>query len=197
MARKNLDQVIVIDVEATCWEDEPPEGQESEIIEIGICPLAVSSMELLEKRSILVKPARSLISAYCTELTSLVPEDVEKGVSFEEACRILKKEYRTKQRVWASYGDYDRRQFEKQCLSSGVAYPFGPTHINIKNLFALALQLPYEVGMAEALGILDFPLVGVHHRGGDDAWNIARILAELLGRLQDDYSAISRTKRRI
>jgi len=34
-----LDQVLVIDIEATCWEGPPPEGLESEIIEIGICPL--------------------------------------------------------------------------------------------------------------------------------------------------------------
>ncbi len=30
MARK-LDQILVVDVEATCWEGQPPPGQESEI----------------------------------------------------------------------------------------------------------------------------------------------------------------------
>ena len=43
-------------------------------------------------------------------------------------------------------------------------------------------------GIAEALKILDFPLEGIHHRGDDDAWNIARSLTELLGRLQVDYN---------
>jgi inhibitor of KinA sporulation pathway (predicted exonuclease) len=32
-----LDVIIVIDVEATCWEGYPPPGQDKEIIEIGIC----------------------------------------------------------------------------------------------------------------------------------------------------------------
>ena len=31
MARK-LDHILVIDIEATCWQGEPPPGQRSEII---------------------------------------------------------------------------------------------------------------------------------------------------------------------
>ena len=184
MSKKKLDQIIVIDIEATCWEDEPPQGQENEIIEIGICPLEVATGERRERRSIMVKPERSMVSPFCTALTSLTQEEVENGISFAAACSLLKREYRTKQRVWASFGDYDRRQFEKQCLSRKIPYPFGPTHINVKNLFALSYRLAREVGMAEALKILDLPLIGTHHRGEDDAWNIAGILAQLLLRLQ-------------
>jgi len=177
---KKLDQIIVIDIEATCWESEPPKGQESEIIEIGICPLDIATGNRLEKRSILVRPERSTVGAYCTALTSLTQEQVDQGIPFEEACLILRKDYQAKKRVWASYGDYDRRQFEKQCQAWNTGYPFGPTHINVKNLFALVRQLPREVGMAEALNKLGFPLEGVHHRGEDDAWNIARILSRIL-----------------
>ena len=180
MAKKKLDQIIVIDIEATCWEGVPPNGQESEIIEIGVCPLDIATGNRLEKRSILVKPERSAISAYCTELTTLTQEQVDKGVSFEQACSILRKDYRTKKRVWASYGDYDRRQFQEQCQAWNIGYPFGPTHINVKNLFAVAYRLSWEVGMAEALNKLGLPLEGIHHRGEDDAWNIACILAEIL-----------------
>jgi len=61
---KKLDQILVIDVEATCWETEPPEDQESEIIEIGICPLDVAAGDRLEKQSILVKPEKSTVSAF-------------------------------------------------------------------------------------------------------------------------------------
>jgi inhibitor of KinA sporulation pathway (predicted exonuclease) len=97
---------------------------------------------------------------------------------------LLQQQYSSKNRVWASYGDYDRRQFEQQCRSFQVNYPFGPTHINVKNFFAIAHQLPKEVGMAKALEILQLPLEGTHHRAGDDAWNIARIFAELLLKLR-------------
>lgn len=179
---KQLDQVLVVDVESTCWKEKPPAGQESEIIEIGICSLDIKTGERLGKESILVRPERSTVSSFCTELTTLTQEQVDTGVSFAEACQKLRKEYLGRERTWASYGDYDRRQFERQCRSRKIGFPFGVTHLNVKNLFALQQALPREVGMAHALEILGLPLEGTHHRGDDDAWNIALILHHLLKR---------------
>lgn len=34
---KTTENILIIDLEATCWEKYPPRGQESEIIEIGVC----------------------------------------------------------------------------------------------------------------------------------------------------------------
>ncbi len=181
---KKLDQIIVVDVEATCWDGEPPPGEESEIIEIGVCTLDAASGQPSHKQSILVRPERSRVSAFCTQLTTLTQAEVEMGVPFSAACMILQKHYASKNRVWASYGDYDRRQFEKQCESFKDGYPFGPTHINVKNLFAIVYGLSEEVGMSKALQLMKLPLEGVHHRAGDDVWNIARILSELLFKLQ-------------
>jgi inhibitor of KinA sporulation pathway (predicted exonuclease) len=180
MARK-LDQILVVDVESTCWERVPPKGQEAEIIEIGICPVDVQSLERLEKRSILVRPERSRVSQFCTELTTLSQKQLDnEGISFAEACRILRKDYDSRDRTWASFGDYDRRQFERQCLSWDVTYPFGPGHINIKTLFALTHNLKREAGMAKALRMMKHPLEGTHHRAVDDAWNIAAILIDFM-----------------
>lgn len=105
---------------------------------------------------------------------------VEQGQSFAKTCLRLRKNYLTKQRVWASYGDYDRRMFEQQCTARNIPYPFGTTHLNVKSLFALMMGLPHEVGLKEALERLNLPLEGQHHRGHDDAWNTAQILATLL-----------------
>ncbi|MBZ0296808.1 MAG: exonuclease domain-containing protein [Anaerolineae bacterium] len=180
MARK-LDQIIVIDIEATCWSGTPPEGQEAEIIEIGICPLDVATGERLEKRSVLVKPEKSKVSEFCTQLTSLTQKQVvHKGISFEKACALLEREYLTKKRLWASYGDYDRNQFKRQCEKRGIAYPFSPGHINVKSLVGIVHALPYEVGMAKAMEMMNLELEGIHHHGSDDAWNVARVLASLL-----------------
>ena len=175
-----LDRIIVVDIEATCWQAKPPSGSESEIIEIGICLVDPWCKKPIEKDSILVKPIRSNISEFCTQLTSLTQEQVDKGISFTEACQILKDKYLTHQRVWASYGEYDKNQFQKQCQSSGVKYPFASKHINVKTLLALVRSLPREVGMAQALELLNLPLEGIHHRGVDDAWNIGKILSKLL-----------------
>ena len=180
MARKILDRVLVVDVESTCWDGPPPEGQRGEIIEIGVCTLDVGSLERGDRRSILVRPEHSEVSPFCTELTTLTAEDVASGTSFATACATLRKELRAEQRVWASYGDYDRRQFQRQCTEAGVRYPFGIRHLNVKTMFALTRGLPEEPGMDEALHLAGLPLEGTHHRGVDDAWNIAALLARML-----------------
>jgi inhibitor of KinA sporulation pathway (predicted exonuclease) len=177
---RKLDQILVIDLESTCWQGTPPPGQDSEIIEIGLCLLDVATGERLDNPSILVRPVHSTVSAYCTELTTLTQAEVNLGISLGAACRILREKYGSRQRLWASYGDYDRKQFKKECLAYGIDYPFGDGHINVKSLFAVVYNLPHELPLDAALKHLGFPLEGTHHRGGDDAWNIARILGHIL-----------------
>ena len=177
---KLLDKIVVVDVEATCWRGKPPEGEQSEIIEIGICLLDVANGEITANKGILVRPSRSTVSAFCTELTTLTQEQVDTGISFTEACNMLREKYLSKDRVWASYGDYDRRMFRKQCEMEGFPYPFGTRHINVKTLCALRNKWIKETGMARAMERLKLPLIGTHHRGVDDAFNIAKILQTLL-----------------
>ena len=181
---KDLSKILVIDLEATCWPKEPPAGEQSEIIEIGLCVVDTKSCQRTEKRGLLVKPTKSQISPFCTELTTITSEMVAQAPSFPKALQILKKEYGAKSCLWASWGDYDRRQFERQCQSDKVGYPFGPTHLNVKNLFALSHKLKREVGVAKAFEILGWEMEGTHHRGIDDAWNIGRVLGYLLKSLQ-------------
>ena len=180
MAKHLLDKIVVIDIESTCWEKDIPVGQTNEIIEVGICTVDIYSGNREHKESILIKPEYSTVSKFCTQLTTLTQEQVDKGTSFKKMCFYLENTYLTRSRVWASYGDYDRKQFSKQCSFNSTLYPFGSTHINIKNLFAIFHTLPKEVGMSKALRILNLPLEGTHHRAMDDAWNISAILAKLI-----------------
>jgi inhibitor of KinA sporulation pathway (predicted exonuclease) len=177
---KRLDQVLVIDIEATCWDTRPPWDQISEIIEIGICVVDVKSLQRRERRSILVKPQRSQVSEFCTQLTTITPELVADGVTLGEAVRMLATDYDCSTRLWASWGDYDRNQFHRNCKDYSLEYPFGPTHLNIKNLFSVALGLPRELGIDAACEHAGLEMEGTHHRGGDDAWNIAGLFCWLL-----------------
>ncbi len=177
---KTLQTILVIDVEATCWEGQPPPGEQAEIIEIGHALLDVPSGRILQANTLMVRPQRSKVSNFCTQLTTLTQAQVDEGMPFADACRFLEARLGSCSATWASYGEYDRRQFRRQCEAFGVPYPFGETHLNVKNLFALVHGLPREVGMAAALQHLDHPLVGTHHRAGDDTRNIAGLLASLL-----------------
>jgi inhibitor of KinA sporulation pathway (predicted exonuclease) len=169
----------VVDVEATCWDGEPPAGQVSEIIEIGLAVADLAGGRRVERHRILVRPERSAVSAFCTELTGLTQADADSGVSFEAACRMLEREHAAGSRAWASWGDYDRRQFERQCQAVGVGYPFGAVHVNAKAAFGRARGLRRQPGMATALRIAGLPLEGRHHSGADDAWNIAALILGL------------------
>jgi len=180
---KRTDKIIVVDIEATCWEGDPPPGQESEIIEIGVCLLDVKTCQRSHKQSILVRPELSQVSPFCSRLTTLTQEQVGQGHTFMEACAQLRRDYQPHDFGWASYGDYDRVQFQRQCEARSIPYPFSRTHLNVKNLLAIGLNLPHEVSLDRGLALLGLPLEGTHHRGDDDAWNIAAILAVLVGRL--------------
>lgn len=180
---KSFDRkVLVIDVESTCWE--PPEIQPideiSEIIEIGISVVDIDDLQILCSETILIKPQKSKVSNFCTRLTTLTQEIVDQGVPFQEAMNLLKTKYNSGNRTFVSWGDYDRKMFERNCADYGVRYPFGPRHLNLKNIFTLLHGLDREPGLNKALTHLDMKLEGTHHRGIDDARNIAKIFIHTL-----------------
>ena len=177
---KQLDKIVIVDIESTCWDGPIPENQFSEIIEIGVCLLDVNSGEIEKNEGILIKPKDSEVSDFCTQLTTITPEMTTAGISFEAACARLENEFLSKKRIWASYGAYDINMFQKQCARTAVKYPFGEWHINVKTLVSLKLKLQKEIGMSGALGILEIPLEGTHHRGVDDAKNIAKLMSWVL-----------------
>lgn len=179
--KRLLDKIVVVDLEATCWDGPPPPDQESEIIEIGVCLLDVKTGRRDPAESIIVRPERSAVSDYCTRLTTLTQADVAAGMRFADACALLEERFASRRRTFASFGAYDRFQLHGQCEMTGVRYPFGPTHLNVKNLFALRHRLRDEVSLAQAFTHMGWRMEGTHHRGSDDAWNIARLLAVLLG----------------
>jgi len=174
------DKIVIVDIEATCWRGStPPPGEQHEIIEVGVCNLDVRSGLPMDKRSILVKPTRSKVSPFCTKLTTLTQELVDTGGTFAEACITLERDYETKTHLWGSWGEYDHKMFRKQCESFGVSYPFSDHYVNLKAVFANLVNRKKQVGMMRALKMLDIKPEGTHHRGDDDAWNIARIVTYL------------------
>jgi len=179
--RKKLDRIIVIDVESTCWEDKTVAIKNvSEIIQIGVAALDVNTLTVVQQSNFMVKSKYSKVSPFCTRLTGLTQEDVDKGADFAEVIEALSSDYEIKDRPWASYGDYDRNQFHRNCHNHEIEYPFGDRHINIKTLVAAAMKWPSEEAMDVALKFIGLPLMGRHHDALDDATNAASILAFVL-----------------
>jgi inhibitor of KinA sporulation pathway (predicted exonuclease) len=174
---KATNKIIILDLEATCWKDTAPEGQVSEIIEIGVCILDVPSGLISQSKGILIKPKLSAVSLFCTQLTTITQDMLDnKGISLNEACTFLQEEYNADQYTWASYGAYDLKMMQSQCRIHNIKFPLSQNHINVKTLFAEKKGLKRNTGMSGALQILSISLEGTHHRGIDDAKNIAKIL---------------------
>lgn len=182
--------VLVLDVESTCWE--PPEVQPtneiSEVIEIGLAVVNTKELTIVENESIIIRPQKSKLSKFCTKLTTLTQEYVDQGITFQAAMETLRKTYKANDRLFVSWGDYDRKIFARNCEDYGVKYPFGPRHLNFRNNFALLHGLSAELGMDGALEHLGMKLDGTHHRGVDDARNIANLLINTLKRFRSSFA---------
>jgi len=176
-------------LESTCWRNDPPPGQKSEIIEIGVCIIDMEELKVKTTIGIPVRPAYSKVSDFCTGLTGWTDEKLQGAATFQEAVTTLKNDFKSKQHTWASWGDYDRVQFERCCELHKVGYPFGRRHISLKTLFAIMCGLQDEVSVAGALEILGWEFEGCPHRGVDDAENIARIFTRMLEWSRDGRAA--------
>ncbi|MFT5820008.1 MAG: 3'-5' exoribonuclease 1 [Crocinitomix sp.] len=166
---------IVFDLEATCWDqyDKSP----NETIEIGAV-LVNDQKEIVSEFMTFVKPIKyPKLSDFCTELTSIQQSDVENAPYFNAAIEDFKKwcAFGDQEYVLCSWGFYDKKQFESDSEVHGLSSDWVNNHISIKHQYGKFKKLKRAVGMQKALKLEGFKLDGTHHRGIDDARNIAKI----------------------
>ena len=83
--------------------------------------------------------------------------------------------------LFCSWGDYDRNQIGRECRNKRIDRPFSAGHRNLKQAFSERLESDRRFGMAAAFKEVGLELRGTHHRGIDDARNIARLLPFIVG----------------
>jgi inhibitor of KinA sporulation pathway (predicted exonuclease) len=173
---------LVIDVEATCDRGGALPPADSEIIEIGAVLVRAADFGPAGEFQTFVRPrGRPRLTAFCTELTSIAQADVDRAPSFPAALAALAAFVGGREALFCSWGDYDRVQFGRDARRHRAALPFGDRHLNLKARFSEALGEGRAYGMAGALRRVGLALEGTHHRGIDDARNIARLLPYALG----------------
>ncbi len=92
------------------------------------------------------------------------------------AAELVKFSSRYTEGSWGSWGAYDCRQIERECVQHSIENPLALlSHTNLKVTFAKTRKIK-QVGMATALKIAGLTLTGDHHRGLADAQNIAQLL---------------------
>lgn len=176
--------VLVIDLEATCDEGDGLPASDMEIIEIGAV-WATAEGTVLDTFQALVRPVvRPQLTRFCRQLTNIEQADVDAAELFPAAAARLTdfaQRHRAQAATWGSWGQYDAKQLVRDCERHGIQHPLAAfEHVNLKRRFAKARKMK-EVGMARALQMVGLPLDGSHHRGLDDARNIAKLLPYSLG----------------
>lgn len=181
MGSWRFDEIIVLDLEATCWSTkEEQERNYSEIIEIGICRLNALTGVVSDARSVMIKPMFSEVSTFCTELTGHTPEAVAHGISLYNAMAIIKKEYGLGRKIVAAYGNYDRNKILDECERKNIDRPLPPTYLNISAMATLKLKANKRLGLARACARFGFEFEGRQHSGKDDAIMAAKVLWECI-----------------
>ncbi len=175
---------LIVDLEATCWE-KGTNPSRMEIIEIGAVLLTAENTSPPLEFARFVRPIiEPTLSAFCTQLTSIRQQDVDEADDFSVIFPAFLDWIGQEPFTLCSWGAYDLNQFRVDCQRHHLAFPSTfECHLNLKRAFADWKGIK-PCGMKAALGILDLPLEGQHHRGIDDARNIARIARVLLPQLE-------------
>ncbi|XGV94445.1 MAG: exonuclease domain-containing protein [Leptolyngbya sp. BL-A-14] len=180
------DYYLVLDLEATCCDQATIKRHQMEIIEIGAVMVEAQGLAVIEEFQTFIKPIRyPVLTEFCKSLTSITQEQVDQAPGYVEAIALLKQWLSNyPNAVFGSWGDYDRNQFKQDSKFHNIPFPIAYPHVNLKQLFSEVQGLPKRYGMAEALQLASIALEGTHHRGLDDARNIAKLLPFILGRQQ-------------
>ena len=186
--------ILVIDLEATCWESNTPEGEPQsihnmEIIEIG-CALTNRLGIVLDTRSFLVRPVRQpLLSAFCTELTHITQAMVDKAQPLPRAIAQMNDwlDGAGPDLLWCSWGNYDLNHLTAQCALDNVdSRLLHLPHLNLKKAWRRTTKQRKQTSLASAMDFHGLTFDGQPHRGIDDARNIVRLLPFLNWSLADE-----------
>jgi len=173
MGRK---QLIIFDLELTCWETRE-EHLIPEIIEIGAVRLDLKSRQVIDEFSTLVKPKMNpVLSEYCTQLTGIKQSDLKGVGQFPEAyAHFMNWVGSHHKSVLAAWGN-DWSDLTRDCKLHGLEIRHTHEIINVKTLFALRHG---KMGLDRAMNLLNQEFTGNRHRGLDDSRATSEVLLTL------------------
>lgn len=179
--------VIVVDLEATCWYPRKDSGnQEQEIIAVGAARLELEGRDyrVTPLECVYVQPQESTISDFCTQLTGITQEFLDKnGTDLMDAMERIREHLKGPgvSYSWASFGLDDKLFLQKQCARFGVPFPFSQHHYDIQGLLQV-IRGDRKMGLSKSLSSFGLNFEGTHHNAMDDAVNAARVFGELVKR---------------
>ncbi len=170
-----MERYIILDLEATCWENRS--AKHSEIIEIGAVCVDQETTIQGEFQTFIRPKLHPTLSDFCVELTHIEQEMIDQAPMFPEGLAQFQAWIQGFDAPYwlASWGFYDRKQLTKDCQLHQLDIQWMNRHISLKHQYAQFKRMKRAPGMKMALYQEGLELEGTHHRGIDDARNIARI----------------------
>ena len=170
---------IIYDLEATCWKTESERsGRTQEIIEIGA--LKINEYGKVDSRfESFIRPViHPQLSVFCTQLTGISQVEVNQADIFP----LVVKDFQDwiglndeEDYLLCSWGFFDQRAMAKNCLLHDMEDSWTKEHISLKHQYPRIKGLPYAIGLKTAVEKEGYEFEGAHHRGIDDAINLAKI----------------------
>lgn len=175
----NYDRIVCFDLEMCCWNDgrRPRIG---EIIEIGVAELDLPTGEVVRRAQYYVRPEHDEISEFCTELTGIKPDVIERnGKSLQEVLSAMTNKFGSRHKVYAAWGR-DDLILKHECDKKGIKMPFSE-FLNVSTLFRLQRDVENKrCGQRHAMEMRDLEWgEGRQHSGFVDAYELARLVKTL------------------
>lgn len=171
------ENIVVLDLEATCCNDDSFPRDEMEIIEIGAILLEPDFTSTSEFQTF-VRPTRNpILTDFCGQLTTISQREVANAPPAEVAFAMFF-DWLAANNVakWGSWGNYDRKQFDQDAGYFAIPNPVAALpHFNIKAIYAKAHHCR-PMGLGRAVSHMNLTFDGTAHLAIDDARNIARIV---------------------
>jgi inhibitor of KinA sporulation pathway (predicted exonuclease) len=166
---------IIFDLEATCWGGW--DKSDNETIEIGAILIDENKQIISEFVQFIKSLKYPKLSDFCIQLTSIKQADVDEAPYFNEAAADFRDWFHFENEDYrlCSWGFYDKKQLDSDCAIHGLDHTWTNKHISLKHQYAKFKNLKRAIGMKNALKMEGLSMEGTHHRGIDDARNIAKI----------------------
>jgi 3'-5' exoribonuclease 1 len=178
-------QFVILDLEATCWQGNAMDRR-TEIIELATFRVNGYG-EWVDQFQSFVRPVdHPRLSAYCTELTTITQEQVNKAKPFPLVFQSFQDwmEQEDSVQLLCTWGAVDIDIIKAECHRHRFDASFLPAVIDLKAQYARFNRLPKEVGLQKALEYNEIEFEGTPHRANDDAYNTARLFLQFLDRWQ-------------
>jgi ERI1 exoribonuclease 3 len=178
----------ILDFEATCFEQKG----NYEIIEFPSILYKLeepNSLIKIDEFQEYIKPIHNKISPFCTDLTGITPEMVDKSDNFPT---VLTRHYHwlkkhlgnhIKDVIFVTCGGWDLNAMLPVDIIRWniVNIPeIYKTFVNMKKVYAKVYNLDNPKGMASMLEHANLPLDGRHHSGIDDCRNISKLWIKII-----------------